>query len=107
MLNANTMAANNANSLKNNLNNISSDTTEEELKQICKDFESYFVEQVIKEVKENLLSDEEEESSSLSTLTDYSLDFAVEEIADQLVEEVGTSFTQSLYEQMKRNYNIE
>lgn len=49
--------------------------------QVCKDFESYFVEEVIKEVKKNLLPDDEEKDASLSTMTDYTMDFAVEKIA--------------------------
>ena len=75
--------------------------------QVCKDFESYFVEEVIKEVKKNLLPDDEEKDASLSTMTDYTMDFAVEKIADELIDQVGGNFTQSLYEQMKRNYNID
>ena len=41
----------NANSLTNSLNKISSESTEEELKGVLKDFESYFVEQVLKQMK--------------------------------------------------------
>ena len=71
------------------------------------DVESYFVEEVIKEVKKNLLPDDEDKDASLSTMTDYTMDFAVEKIADELIDQVGGNFTQSLYEQMKRNYNID
>ena len=95
----------NANALKKSLNGVSSDTSADELMQVCKDFESYFVEEVIKEVKKNLLPDDEEKDASLSTMTDYTMDFAVEKIADELIDQVGGNFTQSLYEQMKRNYN--
>ena len=93
----------NANALKKSLNGVSSDTSADELMQVCKDFESYFVEEVIK----NLLPDDEEKDASLSTMTDYTMDFAVEKIADELIDQVGGNFTQSLYEQMKRNYNID
>ena len=31
----------------------------------------------------------------------------VEKVADELIDQVGGNFTQSLYEQMKRNYNID
>lgn len=97
----------NANALKRSLNQVSSDTTDDELMQVCKDFESYFVEEIIKEVKKNLLPEDDDKDASLSTMTDYMMDFAVEKIADEVVDEVGSSFTQSLYEQMKRNYNID
>ena len=102
----NMAATNQANSLPNSLNSISSDTSEDELMQVCKDFESYFVEEVLKEIKESLMDDDEEDSST-STMTDYYMDNVIEQVADQVVDEVGTSFTQQLYEQMKRNYNIE
>ena len=100
-------SAEQSNSLQSSLKNISSDSSEEQLKGVIKDFESYFVEEVIKEVKKNLLPEDEEKDASLSTMTDYTMDFAVEKIADELIDQVGGNFTQSLYEQMKRNYNIE
>ena len=102
----NTVAANQASSLQSSLNSISSDSSEDELMQVCKDFESYFVEEVLKEIKESLTSEDEEDSST-STLKDYYMDNVIELVADQVVDEVGTNFTQQLYEQMKRNYNIE
>ena len=102
----NTAAANQASSLQSSLNSISSDSSEDELMQVCKDFESYFVE-VLKEIKESLTSEDDEEDSSTSTLKDYYMDNVIELVADQVVDEVGTNFTQQLYEQMKRNYNIE
>ena len=58
----------NANALKKSLNGVSSDTSADELMQVCKDFESYFVEEVIKEVKKNLLPDDEEKDASLNLL---------------------------------------
>lgn len=103
----NSTATNNATSLKSSISGVSSESTEDELLQVCKDFTSYFVEEVLKEVKENMMSDEEEEDSSIQTLTDYHMDGTIELIADQVVDEVGENFTQQLYEQMKRNYNID
>ncbi len=95
------------NSLKNSADSLSSESTEEELMQVCKDFTSYFVEEVLKEVKENMTSEDEDEDSSLKTLTDFHMDGTIELIADQVTEQVGGSFAQQLFEQMKRNYNIE
>lgn len=57
-----------ASALKNSISSVSSGSSEEELLSVCKDFESYFVEEVLKEVKENLISDDDEDKdSSLST----------------------------------------
>ncbi len=91
--------------LKNTVNGLSSESTEEELMEVLKDFESYFVEQMIKKMKETF-TDEDEESSVASQYTDTFMDYAIEEVADQLVDDIGGNMTQQLFEQMKRNYNI-
>jgi flagellar protein FlgJ len=92
-------------SLKNSVNGLSSNSSDEELMEVLKDFESYFVEQIIKKMKETF-TDEDEESSMASQYTDTFMDYAIEEVADKLLDEVGGSMTQQLFEQMKRNYNI-
>lgn len=92
-------------SLTNSVNGLSSNSTDEELMEVLKDFESYFIEQMIKQMKETF-TDDEEESSVASQYTDTFMDYAIEDVADMLLEEVGGSMTQQLFEQMKRNYNI-
>ncbi len=92
--------------LQNTLDKVSGDSSEEELKQVCKDFASYFVEEVLKEVKENMAAEEEDSDSSISAMTDFQMDSVIETLADDLVDEVGSGFVQQLYEQMKRNYNL-
>ena len=101
----NNAAASKADSLQNSVNGLSSNSTEEELMEVLKDFESYFIEQIIKEMKDTF-TDEDEESSMASQYTDTFMDYAIEEVADIMLEEVGGSMTQQLFEQMKRNYNI-
>lgn len=105
-----TNATNNAStaktdSLKNSVNGLSSNSSDEELMEVLKDFESYFIEQMIKQMKETF-TDDDEESSMVSQYTDTFMDYAIEDIADMLLEEVGGNMTQQLFEQMKRNYNI-
>lgn len=92
-------------SLTNSVNGLSSNSTDEELMEVLKDFESYFIEQMIKQMKETF-TDDEEESSVASQYTDTFMDYAIEDVADMLLEEVGGNMTQQLFEQMKRNYNI-
>lgn len=93
-----------ANSLQSSLTGINKDSSEEELKGAIKDFESYFVEQILKEVRESLKSDDED--STASQYTDMFMDTVIEQVADELVDEVGESLTQQLYEQMKRNVSM-
>ena len=92
-------------SLSNSLNKLNANSSEEELKGAIKDFESYMVEQVLKEVKDSVMSDEEEDST-MSQHKDMFMDKAIELVADELVEQVGETVTQQLYEQMKRNITI-
>ena len=101
----NNAAASKVDSIKNSVNGLSSNSTEEELMEVLQDFESYFLEQIIKKMKDTF-TDDEEKSSVASQYTDTFMDYAIEEVADILLEEVGGSMTQQLFEQMKRNYNI-
>ena len=45
-----------SNALQNSLKGVSSDASEDELKGVIKDFESYFVEQMLKQVKDKFTS---------------------------------------------------
>lgn len=49
-----------ANKLENKLNGIGKDTTDEELMEACKSFESYMVEQVIKASQATIHNDEDD-----------------------------------------------
>ena len=101
----NSAAAGSASALKNSISSVSSGSSEEELLSVCKDFESYFVEEVLKEVKENLISDDDEDNSN--DYVNMFQDSTIELVADEIVDQVGENYTQQLYEQMKRNYGIE
>lgn len=85
------------------VNGINENSSEEEMKQAIKDFESYFVEQILKNVQESLKDDED---SSNAQLTEFFMGQVGEKLADQIVDQVGNRMTQTLYEQMCRNYNI-
>lgn len=98
-----------ANKLSGPLKGISSDSSEDELLEVIEDFESYFVEEMIKKVKETFTdsgSDEEGVDKTASSYTDFFMDYAIEDLSDEILDEVGGNVTQQLYEQMKRNYNI-
>ncbi len=92
-----------AGSLNSTITGLSGDSSEAEMKQAIKDFESYFVEQMLKKVEESLSDDEDSANSQMS---EYFLGQVGEQLADDIVEEVGGSLTQTLYEQMCRNYGI-
>ena len=99
--NANKSAS--AGAVNNKIGNINENSSEEEMKQAIKDFESYFVEQILKNVRESLKDDDD---SSNAQLTDFFMEQVGQDIADQMVDQTGNRLTQTLYEQMCRNYNI-
>lgn len=77
----------------------------DELMEACKEFEAYFVEQVIKSMKK-MLPEDDEDSSSGSSYLDYFGDTLTQEIAQTATEQSDFGIAQMLYEQMKRNYGI-
>ena len=82
-----------------------SKASDEELMEVCKDFQSYFIEQVLKQVEKTVKIDSKENTYA-SQMVDYFKDTAIQEISDQITEQEGGSFAQIMYEQLKRNYNI-
>lgn len=102
----NSSAANSrADALKNKLGGDLSATTDEELKEVCKEFEAYFVEQVLKEV-EKTIPKSEEEDAAMSQLTDFYKDEVVKSLAEDVCEKQNLGLAQQMYEQMKRNYSL-
>ena len=77
---------------------------DDELKEAVKSFESYFVEQVIKEVEKTIHTDDD--NSYAGQMTNYFKDSVIETISDKIIDQSGGTYTQKLYEQMKRNYGI-
>lgn len=115
-----------AGSLTNKLTDIDySKASDDELMSVCKDFESYFVEQVLKSMEKMAKIDSEDEDSnlftsmagiggtedtSLNTLGGYFGDEMVSSYAKLMTDSnhgKGLGIAQTLYEQMKRNYSTE
>lgn len=95
--------------LSENLKNADySKATEDELLDACKQFEAYFLEQIFKEMQKTVDCFKTEESSSANNgLVDYFKDNAIQKLAATSTEMQGLGLAQMLYEQMKRNYNLE
>ena len=111
--------------LSNKIGNTDfSQATDDELMSVCKDFESYFLEQVLKSMEKmakvdsddedsNLFSSmvgitDEASDSTLSTMTSYFGDEMTKKYASLITESnhgEGLGIAQKLYDQMKRNYS--
>jgi len=79
-----------------------SNATDEELMSVCKQFESYFLEMVFKEMQKTVPESQFTDSST-SSLVSFFRDSTFSEIATQSTEKQGLGLAQMLYEQMKRN----
>ena len=112
------------NSISSKLNSTDfSKATDDELMEVCKDFESYFVEQMLKSMAKmssadgsnsdniyaSLFGVTEDSDSGMNTLSSYFGDELMSSMADKVVENQsgrGLGIAQTLYEQMKRNYSV-
>lgn len=81
--------------------------TDDELMEACKEFESYFLEQVFKEMEKtvSIFKDDEDEGST-AQLVNYFKETTLTELASQSTDQNSLGLAQMLYEQMKRNYNL-
>lgn len=98
--------SNAASSLNKATNGLSKDSTKEELTEAVKSFESYFVEEMLKNVKESMTTFGGDSSSVASQYTDYFMDFAISDVARNIVDRYGNRLTEDLVSQMQRNYGI-
>lgn len=82
-----------------------SKSTDKELMEACKEFEAYLWEQVLSEMTKSVNFGVDEESTT-SSMLGYFKEEAMKEVAGQITESTTSSLAQSLYEQMKRNYEV-
>lgn len=85
--------------LEDALNQTDTDkSTDKELMDVCKNFESYFVQKVFEEMKKTVHSSDEENS-----YVQYLGDIYTQGIADEVTESGGVGIAKVLYESMKKN----
>ena len=86
--------------LQNRLNGINSETaTDEEMMEVCKEFEAYLAEKVFDRMKDAMTDNEEEENDYMS----YFGDMMYQEYAKTIAENGELGLAQQLYESIKRN----
>jgi flagellar protein FlgJ len=93
-----------ASGLQNTLSKDLSTASEDELMDVCKEFEAYFIEQVLKEAEKTIPNHDED--SSMAKLTDFHKDSVRQKLSETLAEQNGNTFAKTMYEQMKRNYGL-
>ena len=86
--------------LSSSLSNIEKGTaSDEELMAACKEFETYLVEQVIKNTKSAMLDDEDSQGEYMKMFGDK----LNQSYAEMIAENANLGIAQMLYESMKRN----
>lgn len=86
--------------LEAKLNTVSDETTDEEMMEACKTFESYMVEQMIKALEKTIPKNEDEkENDYVSSFKDN----LFQEYAQQITDSGELGIAQQLYESMKLN----
>lgn len=101
-----TASNNKASSLTSKSQTDYSNASDEELMDVCKEFESYFLEKIFDAMIDSTkLFSDEEDSSYASKMVDYFKDTAVQTIASQATEQGTLGIAQTLYEQMKLQYS--
>lgn len=88
------------------LSKVSKEATEAELMSACKEFETYFIEQIYKGMEKTIMKADDESDSS-SQYTELFGDMRIQEYAKQASNQGdGIGLATQLYEQMKRNYGL-
>lgn len=81
----------------------------EDLKSAMKSFESYFVEQIIKEVKKTndaLKSDDDDTDGWAGQMSDMYMDSTISTLASEIVDRYGDDYTDQMVDHMKLEYGI-
>lgn len=93
--------------LRNKLEQTNEKSSDDELWAACKGFESYFLEQIFKEMQKSVDALKPEKSdNSTSTLVDFFKDQTLQDVCATSVDKQSNGFAQMLYENLKRNYDI-
>lgn len=101
-----TAKADSTKKMQNSLDSDYKNATDEELMDVCKQFEAYFLEQVFKEMRKTV-PDTSGATGANKNLMDYYYDNMIQEMAEQSTEQNSLGLAQMLYEQMKRNVSEE
>lgn len=84
-------------SMEKKLAGVGAESTDNELMEACKTFESYLVEKMVNALQKTVLKDEEE-----NDYEKYFSDMLYQEYAQQITENSELGIAQKLYEAMKR-----
>lgn len=88
-------------SMESSLNAVNENSSDERLMDVCKDFESYFVQKIIEQAKEMVDSEEED-----GEYMQYFGDTLNQCYAEAISESGDMGLAQQLYDSMKNTYSL-
>lgn len=104
---ANKLNSTDTQALANKLNSADAkNATDDELMEVCKEFESYLMEQVFKNMQKTVSIFNEDADSSTNQLVDYFKDQTIQELASTATEQNSVGLAQILYDQLKINMGV-
>lgn len=89
--------------LQSSLGNVSDTSSDDQLLEACKSFESYFVQKVIESAKATIADEDDEDQGEYMQ---YFGDILNQQYADAITENGGTGLAQQLYDVMKTTYHV-
>lgn len=89
--------------LQSSISNVNDSSTDDELMEVCKSFESYFVQKVIESAKSTIADEDDEEQGEYMQ---YFGEILNQQYADAITESGGTGLAQQLYDAMKTTYHV-
>ena len=93
--------------IKDKISNVNDKTSDKELMEACKSFESYFLEQIFKEMYKSVDALKPDTGDhATNTLVEYFRNETLQDICANSVENQSNGCAQMLYENLKRNYYI-
>ena len=96
-----TIGSASASSVESSINSINDESTDDELMEACKSFESYFVQKIIEEAKKTVDSEEDE-----GEYMQYFGDMLNQTYADTISENGDLGLAQQLYDSVKGTYSL-
>ena len=87
---------------------ISKNSSKEELTNAAKTFESYFVEQVMKEIKKSTddLNGDDDSDTDAKQVSDMNMDYTIQTIASEIVDKYGDTVTEEMDSNMQAQTGI-
>ena len=93
-------SSNTSTSIQNKKDTSFVNSTDEELMDACREFEAYFVEQLMKQMQKTVMKSELTEESETES---YFKDMLYQEYASEASQGEGIGIAKMMYEQLKRN----